>query len=265
MSELTSGEKEHIRLTEVYRSEVQLGMKSEKKGLKEAVGYPVLVVLATAVVSGILVPLLLRAHDDRIRWLDLKARMVEDIVAQSTGAQTALLRYHEQLCDYWAALVRLRHRRARVMLRGIKDGDDDVKAQLQAIRAGHDREDSIRIEADKQMAEAKQRFQQATSRLESLLEFHFGSAVESKGYIRLSRKTFSQVESDLNEKKQDTLSAAYSRARDSLEGCKTEADCDKFRDQANETVESVRKAGPDFKVWVEGAAKVEKEILRVGD
>lgn len=101
---LTEEEREHIRLTEEYRAEIRAKLGEPEKAkpsfFAEHLAVPLVILLATALVSGLVVPVILGNLEDERRRFDLQSRLIEQLVGDDAAAQVSLLRYHVQMADY---------------------------------------------------------------------------------------------------------------------------------------------------------------------
>lgn len=101
---LTEEEREHIRLSEEYRAELRarLGEPAPAKPsfFREHLAVPLVILVATALVSGLVVPVILGNLEDERRRFDLQSRLIEQLVGDDAAAQVALLRYDSQLADF---------------------------------------------------------------------------------------------------------------------------------------------------------------------
>ena len=98
---LTDEEREHIRLAEEYRAEVRAKLAAPAGGdsLFDKLAVPVIIIVATALVSGLLVPWILGRVEDERRAFDLQSRLIEKIVTDDAEAQNDIRKYRGRVSE----------------------------------------------------------------------------------------------------------------------------------------------------------------------
>jgi hypothetical protein len=261
MTSLTDDEREHIRLTEMYRNEVRRQSESGRSFWKEKVFAPAGLIIFAGVVSGLVVPFILRVDEESRRAAETKARAIAQLASDSAAAQMAMVRYNEQLCDYWNAALRLELRK-RNLARTVQTRDSsDVGAEREAINSERSRENALRIEVDKEYADARVRLAVATERLHSGLRLYYGDNTPANVFVDTINTEVLAINKLLNETHQDKLAEHYRYAKTQLQLCASDDACRAIVDHATSQVEKIREATPSFDKWKVAAYQLSDYIL----
>jgi hypothetical protein len=252
MPELSDADREYIRLTEEYRYEVQrtLGNKPGRLVyLVDKVAMPVGLLMLTALLSGLVVPYILRVDDDQRQLLDLKARLINDVVGESTAAQMALVRLNEQQCDYWNAMLTIASRKRALQRRYDTLTPEERQTEFATIAEDRRRENDARIAADRQYAESRFRLAAATERLRHTMSLYYGDPRLMKAYSAALEAEHFAAETLVHETHQDKAAATFAAAHARIRDCATEDVCAEIVSAAISEIETLRSAEPKFMNW----------------
>jgi len=250
MGELTDDEKEHVRQIEEYRAALRKELGTNDKGFfLTKIFAPGFLVVLTAFLSGLFIPHILRVDDDLKRRVDLKSRLIDDVVADSATAQMAMSRYNEQLCDYWNASLRVELRKRNLQRNWTAMDPELRRAENDAIAADRKRENDLRIEFDKVYADNWMKSAVATSRLESGLRLYYGESDELKQYLSAESKDAKAADDLLNNAHQDRLAAIYAETKKALQTCADDAQCGAIAEAAGTKIGEIRGKVPSFEKW----------------
>jgi hypothetical protein len=214
-------------------------------------------------VSGIAVPYVLRGRDERLRRLELESRLVDEVNASNVSAQLALLRHHEQMCDYWVNILAQPKRRAILRVtRGRERESPDAREQREAIAAAIAREHELRIASDEAAAEARLRYKVEKSRVELHLRVDFGDPPQAATFHNATAKAYVEASSRINDSHQDALAGIYREANRRLQVCSAVEACEEVADDASRALEEIREAQPDFDPWVRAVANLTEYVIQ---
>jgi hypothetical protein len=261
---LDEREREQIRLAEEVRAEIRATLGGGRgKGLREQLLAPALLILLTALVSGIAVPYVLRGRDERLRRLELESRLVDEVNASNVAAQLALLRHHEQMCDDWVNILAQQKRRAILRVtRGRERESPDAREQREAIAAAIAREHELRIASDEAAAEARLRYKVEKSRVELPFRVDFGDPPQAATFHNATAKAYLEASSRSNDSHQDALAGIYREANRRLQVCSAVEACEEVADDASRAMEEIRDAQPDFDPWVRAVANLTEYVIQ---
>lgn len=252
MPELSEQDRAYIRLTEEYRAEVQRSL-SHRAGwlsyLLDKVAMPVGLLMLTALLSGLVVPYILRVDDDQRQLLDLKARLINDVVGESTAAQMALIRANEQQCDYWNAMLTIASRKRALKRRYDTLTAEERQTEYATLVEDRRREYDARISADRQYAESRFRLTAATERLRHTMSLYYGDAALMKAYSTALENEHYAAETLVHETHQDKAAAIFADAQAKILNCETDDACHAVVSSAVAEIEKLRSAEPKFEKW----------------
>src|SRR5258708_1513856 len=262
MTALSLEERDRIRLEEEYRyavrKEILARESTQAPFWLDKFLAPALLVVITAIASGLVVPYILRVGDDQRRAVELKSRLIGDMVADSATAQMAMVRYNEQLCDYWNNIMQLsKNRRAASRLKARKERD----LRTTAIAATLQKEYDLRVEADRQIAVARLAFAVSLDRLKSTIQLYYGAPTELVRLSNAVEKERTAADDLIDDNHQDALEAIYQKAAARFRTCKTDSECDKIFKNGEADVEKLRGAKPSFTKWRQGIQNMAEYIL----
>ena len=253
MTVISYSDKEYIRLSEEYRQEIRIALRRRYDKLwqvLEKFGIPFALVLVTALISGLLVPYILRVDDDQRSLLEVKSRLITDVVSDSATAQMAVIRYQEQMCDYWDAALGVEMRKRLLRLRYEHMTAEERAAEYSSLVDDRRRENERRIQIDSEYANARTRLAVASDRLNHVVTLHYGQITPLTTYSTAMNSDFAQADDLVNIEQQEKLGTIYSKARSALASCATEIGCRSIIGTAREEIETVRMAEPKFEKWM---------------
>lgn len=252
MSELSAEDKEHVRLLEEYRLEVQRELAKRRDRwwqLVEKIAIPVVLILVTAGMSGLLVPYVLRVGDDQRRQLELKSRLISEIVSDAAAAQMALIRYQEQLCDYWEASMGVEFKKRMLRLKYSEMNAQERQADYASLADDKQRENTCRVTVDREYAEGRARLAAAGNRLKHTVKLHYGDVSELAVYTTAVEKDFINADTLVNDTQQEMLRSIFTAAKAKLQTCGTEARCRQILTSAMSEIDKIRESAPTFDDW----------------
>ncbi|HVE72724.1 MAG TPA: hypothetical protein VNI54_15270 [Thermoanaerobaculia bacterium] len=242
--QLSDEEREHIRLTEEYRAEVRAKLHAPRESLSDRLSGPIVVLLATALVSGLLVPWVLGRVEDKRRAFELQSQLIEQIVADDDAAQINLYLFHATISDYM-----------RDLLKNELDKKLSAVHKLDAEERKALHEDLLRIRKNYKDAHVATLAGITKSYIEQRgnaekVRLHYGD--KAKTHLETYAKA-SQDDSDAEVGKvvayQDKLKQIHRAAAAQLRGCPDESACQKIFDDAEARMTALRSEQPEFKAW----------------
>jgi hypothetical protein len=242
--QLSDEEREHIRLTEEYRAEVRAKLPSPRESFSHKLYVPIVVLLATALVSGLLVPWVLGRVEDKRRAFELQSQLIEQIIADDDAAQINLYLFRATVSDY-----------RRDLLKNELDKRLSVVNKLDAEERKALHEDLLRIRKNYKDAHVATIAGITKSYIEQRrnvekVRRHYGDQV--KAHLETYTKA-SQDEGDAEvgkvEAYHDKLRQIHRAAATQLRGCPDEPACQKIFDDAEARMMDLRNEQPEFKAW----------------
>jgi hypothetical protein len=252
MLELSEHDKAYIRATEELRHEIRAKLEDthdRRWQITEKLLIPLALIVITAGISGLLVPHILKVDDDQRHLLEIKSKLITDIVADAAGAQMASIRYQEQLCDYWDAALGIELRKRLLRLRYESMAPEERQAEYESLVDDRKRENERRIAIDGEYAEARARLVTAGDRLNHMVMLHYGNVDELKTYRTALVADFKNADDLINSTQQDELSAIFAKAKKALQNCATEDECRTVVVNARTEIDEIREAEPKFESW----------------
>lgn len=257
MAELDENEREHIRLEEEYRAEVQRTLRETwshwSTFLMEKIALPVGLLVLTALLSGLIVPYILRIDDDQRALLELKTRLINEVVGESTSAQMELIRINEQQCDYWNAMLTLAVRKRLIELRYDTLKPEERQAEFSALADEHKQEYAARLAADKEYAESRLRLSSSTARLRHTITLYFEDRKPLEAYLASLERDHNAAETLVDNTNQDAAAEIVKKARPLIAACSNEEDCNRIVSDATAKIEKLRDVNIGCEAWQKAA------------
>lgn len=262
MAELSPEERSHIELVEEYRHEVRKRLADHESKANlfwlEKFVVPILLVVVTAVASGLVVPYILRQGEDRRRAMELKSRLIGDLVTDSAMIQTALTRYNEQMCDYWLTMARLgNNRRSALAL----PAGDERERRLKAIDTALEKEYDLRVAADQQIASARAAFAVGIERFRSSMILYYEDGATLQQFLAAVEGDKKAADDLIDVEHQNALGAIYREASALFKTCQSADECNSVFASAEEKIDRVRSSEPKFAAWRDATQKLAVYIL----
>ncbi len=246
--QLTDEEREHIRLSEEYRAEVRAklaGPPREKPWYAEFT-MPMIMLAATALVSGLLVPFILGKVDDQRREFELQSKLIEQIVGDDAAAQMALYQYRGSAADFKMTKLNAELEKRFNTLRSLDAEERQARrAELQQkVLRAHDLYDEAYAAMSSSMTKY---FIEQRGNIE-WVRLHYGDKEPLRNYVRASRLETSEAVRNLRPYHEE-LNRIYNHAAAQLRTCTDEKACQQFFDDIDIAVQRLRNNEPNFKAW----------------
>lgn len=245
--QLTDAEREHIRLVEEYRAEVRAALEPAppRESLLGKLVAPLILLIATAVISGLVVPFILGRVEDNRRALELQSRLIEQIVGDDSAAQLSLAAFRNQTRNFRANLLEVELDRRLLQLQPL-DAEERA-AQRAELRQTGERERSAYHDVYEAMlgniskALIEQRGNTEWVRL------HYGSSPQLDRYIQVTQRDYAAAIRRAVEY-QKTMGQIADRTKPALRTCADEAACEAIFRKAYAEMEQPH-APLDYKEW----------------
>jgi hypothetical protein len=255
LMQLSDEEREHIRLTEEYRAEVRAKLQSPSESFSHKLYVPIVVLLATALVSGLLVPSVLERMENKRRAFELQSHLIEQIVADDDAAQINLYLFRITISDYRRDLLKSELDKRLSVVNGL-DAAEQKALHEDLLRIRKNYKDSHMAT----LAGISKSYMDQRGNAEKV-RLHYGD--KAKAHLEKYEKA-SQDDSDAEVGKvdmyQDELKQIHRAAATQLRNCPDESACQTISDEAEAKMMALRNEQPEFKAWEDAKRQLVKFI-----
>lgn len=246
--QLSDAEREHIRLSEEYRAEVRakLAPATREEPWYGKFILPIVMLIATAAISGVLVPIIMNRVADDKRAFEVQSKLIEQIIADDAAAQVNLYAYRGRVADYRFLLLEIELAKRLNVLRPLPPEERAARrAELQQdlVRA----RDSYNDIHAATVAGIVKDFIEQRGNVERV-RLHYGQKAPLDEYVAAARSDNSAEVRSLKAY-QNELSRIYNDAAAGLRSCPDEQACQQIFDTADEEMQRQRAQQPEFKAW----------------
>jgi hypothetical protein len=249
MITLSEDDRVRIRLEEQFRHEIRKRFETGGTFWKEKIGVPLFLVLVTALISGLLIPHILQQEEARRRTIELKSRLITEVVTERATAQMAIIRYNEALCDYGIVSLSMAVQFRNLVRHAAEPSRHDLATEREIVRADQKRENDLRAQVDREYADARAHLIVTTDRLKSLLQLYYGDVPALREYIAAVEQDSGSADELLNITHQNKIVRLFRDAKAALSSCSSNQDCDAATDRATDDIEKLRTDVPKFARW----------------
>ena len=256
---LTDEEREHIRLTEAYRAEVRGKLASGgEDSLFDKLAVPVIILIATALISGLLVPWILAKVEDERRAFDLQSRLIEKIVADDATAHTNLWSYRDLIANYRISLLNIHVEKRLLALRSVDDVERQARrAELQDALA---RAQSAYTEGYTTTSMGIHKYWIEGAKAEEWVALHYGKNAPLEAYQKTASINHAAALRNLGAY-EDQVIRIYRMAEATLQTCPDEPRCQELVDRANQEIDELRRQqNVDYTAWDDARRNLVKFI-----
>ena len=258
---LTTEEREKIHLEEEYRAEVraQLASGARPDRFFDKVKGPLAILFATALVSGLLVPMVLRTVEDERRKFDLQSRLIEKIVSDDATAQTNLSQFRSRYADYQMGLLEVELGKRLLAVRQLDSEERQVRRQelqqdLQLVRTTY-------IEARTTFTAALHKHAVEEYKNYEWVALHYGTKGPVESYLDTARKDRNEA-SHAFDAYRLAVSTIRKRADAAIRTCADDAACEAIVAGAAAEIGKLRDETVDFQPWNDARQRLVRYISR---
>lgn len=249
MMTLSDDDRVRIQLEEQFRQEIRKQFETRGTFWTDKIGVPLFLVLVTALISGLLIPHILRQQEARQRIIELKSRLITEIVTERATAQMAIIRYNEALCDYGNVSLSMAVQYRNIVRHGAEPTKHDLATEREIVRADQKRENDLRAQVDHEYADARAHLMVTTDRLKSTLQLYYGDVPALHEYVAAVEQDAGVADQLLNTTHQNRIVSLFRDAKGALSSCASDRDCEAAADGATDEVEKLRTDIPKFTRW----------------
>ncbi|HYR28828.1 MAG TPA: hypothetical protein VEU30_10205 [Thermoanaerobaculia bacterium] len=217
----------------------------KKASFLRELAVPIAILLVTALVSGLVVPMILgRIEDDRRRF-ELQSRLIEQLVGDDGAAQVALATFRSQIAGYYVSLIDVALERRLLQLHP----GDDPAARRTELQQDFSRERELFSEASKTHAAGIAKYLVEHRGNSEWVRLHYGNAPVIDAYVGSVQAAHS-VATIATDQFQAEARSIREAAETALRTCPDEKACRTIADDARAKVNQ-RLTKPDFSKWDE--------------
>lgn len=254
--QLSDEERERIRLEEQYRAEVRSALGGKKESWLDKLGVPMVILVATAIVSGLLVPAILGRVETKRRALDLQSRLIEQLVADDSAAQMSLSQRFAWSQAYRSNLLEIELEKRLLSLLPVDAAERVARRAELAEDLGRERERHSTRHSDAVAAMGKYLIE-FRGNLE-WVKLHYGDPPALETYAGVAMTEYATA-INASAEAQNSVMAIWQKAHDQVRACSDESACRKI--VADARIEMQKYAGtPDFAKWNEARGELVRFI-----
>jgi len=218
----------------------------KKASFLRELAVPVAILLVTALVSGLVVPMILgRIEDDRRRF-ELQSRLIEQLVGDDGAAQVALMTFRSQIAGYYVHLVDIALERRLLQL---LPGEEDRAARRAELQEDSSRERTLFSDASKAHTAGVAKYLVEQRGNSEWVRLHYGNARVIDAYVGSVQAAHSMA-TLATDRFQSEARSIREETETALRTCADEKACRAVAEEGRAKINQ-RLSKPDFGKWDE--------------